>query len=88
MKQRSEIGFRKCLEQNGIKLRWNLENRISYIESCEYYLDYYDIQYGKDMPGNKNSNILEIGCGFGWFLYYLEKKGTRTSWVLILILIN
>lgn len=71
---RNEMGFRKCLESNGIKLRWNFENRVSYLESCNYYINYYEKIYGADLPKNKNADILEIGCSYGWFLYYLKKK--------------
>lgn len=71
---RDERGFRKCLESNGIKLRWNFEKKKSYLESCNYYLNYYDKIYGADLPKDKCANILEIGCSYGWFLYYLKKK--------------
>lgn len=27
------------------------------------------------MPGNTGARVLEIGCGMGHFLYYLEKRG-------------
>lgn len=77
MKGRNEIGFRKCLEENRIKLRWDLENKESYLESCEYYVEYYDHSYGEYLPKNKDASILEIGCSFGWFLYYLDKKGYK-----------
>lgn len=31
--------------------------------------------YGGILPGNRDSNILDIGCGAGHFLYYLKTKG-------------
>lgn len=72
-------GFRKCLEQNGIKLRWNFDNKASYDESCEHYLNYYDPLYSPFLPEEKNVNILDVGCGFGWLLYYFCKKGYKNS---------
>jgi len=77
MKKPDELGFRKCLEKNGIKLRWNFESKGSYLESCRHYLDYYEKLYGEYMPKNKKANILEIGCGWGWFLYYMDNKGYK-----------
>jgi SAM-dependent methyltransferase len=79
MKKRSEIGFRKYLEENGVKLRWDFENKESYLKSCEYYVEYYDKLYGEYISPDKDSNILEIGCSFGWFLYYLNKKGCKNT---------
>ena len=75
--KRNEIGFRKCLEESGIKLRWEMEKKESYLESCKYYLDFYEKLYSEYLPKDKNADILEIGCGFGWFLYYLDKKNYK-----------
>jgi len=73
--RRNEIGFRKCLEDSGIKLRWEIDKKESYLKSCKYYLGFYEKLYSEYLPRDKKANILELGCGFGWFLYYLDKKG-------------
>lgn len=35
----------------------------------------YDMLYGKVLPDSKDARILDVGCGTGHFLYYLNKKG-------------
>ncbi len=35
----------------------------------------YDLNYGKFLLEDKNSKILELGCGKGFFLKYLKEKG-------------
>lgn len=35
----------------------------------------YDLNYEKFLPSDKNSKILELGCGKGFFLKYLKEKG-------------
>ena len=39
------------------------------------YYRYYNKNYSKFIPNNKNIYILDIGCGMGHFIYYLQKKG-------------
>ena len=35
----------------------------------------YDFMYRKFMPADKNAKIVDIGCGTGYFLYYLKENG-------------
>jgi len=35
----------------------------------------YDAMYKSFMPDNKDASILDIGCGKGFFLYYLKEYG-------------
>ena len=35
----------------------------------------YEYWYSKFLPINKNSKILDIGCGMGHFIHFLKKKG-------------
>ena len=46
-------------------------------EEYEKMAEFYNLNYGKFMPKDKNANILDIGCGAGHFLYFLLKNGYR-----------
>ncbi|MEM1973810.1 MAG: hypothetical protein QXN68_03370, partial [Thermoplasmata archaeon] len=35
----------------------------------------YDLNYKKFLPSDKNTKILELGCGKGFFLKYLKEMG-------------
>lgn len=37
----------------------------------------YDRVYGKLLPTHKAAKIIDIGCGAGHFLFYLQKKGYK-----------
>jgi len=37
----------------------------------------YDTVYGKVLPDDKKAEVLDVGCGTGHFLYYLNKKGYK-----------
>ena len=37
----------------------------------------YGYDYGKLLPSDKTAKILDIGCGAGHLLYYLDKKGYK-----------
>ncbi|UCE73455.1 MAG: class I SAM-dependent methyltransferase [Methanomassiliicoccales archaeon] len=39
------------------------------------YHTYFSKNYLRHMPKNRKSRILDIGCGMGHFLYFLEKEG-------------
>lgn len=43
----------------------------------ETYYKYFKKNYLKHLPESKESKILDIGCGMGHFLYFLEKEGYK-----------
>lgn len=51
----------------------NIHNEIK--KDYRTFYRYYNRNYSRFIPNNTNINILEIGCGMGHFLYYLQKKG-------------
>ncbi len=45
----------------------------------ETYYQYFKKNYLKHLPEDKTVNILDIGCGMGHFLYFLEKEGYKNN---------
>jgi 2-polyprenyl-3-methyl-5-hydroxy-6-metoxy-1,4-benzoquinol methylase len=43
----------------------------------EQQFRYYDVNYTDIIPKNKDTRILDLGCGIGHFLYYTKKKGYK-----------
>lgn len=43
----------------------------------ETYHRYFRSNYLGHMPANKDCRILDVGCGLGHFLYFLEREGYR-----------
>lgn len=39
----------------------------------------WDMYFGSLLPQDKNASILDIGCGFGSFVYYLNERGYKRS---------
>lgn len=53
---------------------FKLSNKFTeseYAQKCREY----DMLYKEFMPADKSAQILDIGCGAGHFLYFLNKKG-------------
>ncbi|OPX30434.1 MAG: hypothetical protein B1H08_01685 [Candidatus Omnitrophica bacterium 4484_171] len=49
----------------------NIFSEREYESHCKEY----ETHYREFLPAQKNATILDIGCGAGHFLYYLNKKG-------------
>lgn len=45
----------------------------------DYYCRLFEKNYQKYLPLNKDASILELGCGSGYFLEFLKRKGFNNS---------
>ncbi|MFA5187858.1 MAG: methyltransferase domain-containing protein [Patescibacteria group bacterium] len=45
------------------------------LDNIKHIASTYDWNYKKIIPADKNSKILDIGCGLGQFLYWLKNNG-------------
>lgn len=45
----------------------------------EVYHKYFEKNYSRYITNDKNIKILDIGCGMGHFLYYLQKEGYENN---------
>lgn len=45
------------------------------IEKIKNHFPVYEYYYGKHVNNNKNVSVLELGCGYGDFVYWLLNKG-------------
>jgi len=47
------------------------------VKEFERMAKFYQYYYNGLLPENKNARILDLGCGTGHFLYFLDKKGYK-----------
>ena len=47
------------------------------LEALEESRVFYRAYFGRSLPTNPEAKILDVGCGYGAFLYFLEKEGYR-----------
>ncbi len=50
------------------------------IARIEGHFPALDFHYGKHLPKDKNATILDIGCGDGNFVYWLNKRGYNNAY--------
>lgn len=56
---------------NGFQSVHNMKNEF------ELHRKYFKRNYAGYLPASKNSNILDLGCGMGQFLYFCKKEGYK-----------
>src|SRR5437762_12431311 len=50
-------------------------NRSTSPDQLESYARHYEKVFLPHLPADRKSQVLEIGCGLGHFLYFLKKQG-------------
>jgi SAM-dependent methyltransferase len=68
------VDLRQRLYQNYVTTHLQNVHNIS-PESFESFRTIYRARYGAWLPEDKQASMLEIGCGYGSFLYFLQKEG-------------
>lgn len=66
--------YREIFYGNYVKLQAGKLHTFS-IEEYERFSRFYARKYTKFLPGEKNARIGDIGCGAGFFLYFIKKLG-------------
>jgi len=47
------------------------------VDWCKRHLRYFRINYLRFLPQDKDAKILDIGCGYGAFIYFLKHEGRQ-----------
>ena len=70
--------YRKRCYQNYISKNWGYTHSLSW---KEYNLSarVYKKRFDGLLPEDKDAKIIDIGCGAGHFLYFLQKEGYRNT---------
>lgn len=50
------------------------------IEAVEQHRKIFRRYFGALLPNNRAGNILDIGCGYGAFVYFLNQEGYQNVW--------
>ena len=49
------------------------------IEKIKRQFPVYEYYFGKQLPINKNISVIDLGCGSGEFVYWLQNKGYKNT---------
>ncbi len=72
----NQTGYRKELYDKFISTHFGKFHKDTPKE-MEIYSRYFRKNYLRFLPKNKNAKILDVGCGMGHFLYFLQKEEYR-----------
>lgn len=70
----TEVDYRTYLYDAYVTTHFGMLREIS-VAAVDRHRRVFHHYFGQLLPPNRDARILEIGCGFGPFLYYLEKAG-------------
>ncbi len=68
------MNYRDRLYQSYISTHFGSIREIS-PEACESQCPTFEAYFKKHLPPNSHAKILDVGCGFGGFLFFLRKLG-------------
>lgn len=68
------MNYRDRLYQSYISTHFGAIREIS-VEACERQCPTFQAYFEERLPQDSHTKILDIGCGYGGFLYFLGKQG-------------
>jgi 2-polyprenyl-3-methyl-5-hydroxy-6-metoxy-1,4-benzoquinol methylase len=73
------MNYRDRCYQTFVSTHWQFSHSLSK-ENFEFIRKAYRQRYGSFLPENKTTRILDLACGMGYFLYYLQQEGYTNYW--------
>jgi ubiquinone/menaquinone biosynthesis C-methylase UbiE len=70
--------YRNRCYKNYISKFWGKTHKLSKDE-FSFMRKIYKKRYSSFMPGNKNAKIIDVACGSGHFLYFIQNEGYGNS---------
>ncbi len=68
------MNYRHRLYENYVTGHFDSVREIS-IEDCDRSQKFLGAYFGRFLPKDRGAKILDIGCGYGAFLHFLQKEG-------------
>ncbi|MDX1412269.1 MAG: class I SAM-dependent methyltransferase, partial [Nitrospirales bacterium] len=68
------MSYRNQFYQRYISTHFGAIREIS-LQACENQVEIFRSYFKKHLPKNTQAKVLDLGCGFGSFLYFLRKEG-------------
>lgn len=72
----TSVNYRQRLYEQYLKTHFSAIREIS-IEACEEQRRFFRAYFSRFLPENRNAKTLDVGCGYGAFLYFMQKEGYR-----------
>jgi 2-polyprenyl-3-methyl-5-hydroxy-6-metoxy-1,4-benzoquinol methylase len=68
------MNYRDRCYRGYVSTHWQFSHTLSK-ENFQFIQKVYRKRYGSFLPKNKTARILDLACGLGYFLYYLQQEG-------------
>jgi len=73
------VNYRERLYQHYVSTHFASLREIA-PEALEKQRVFFRAYFGRFLPADHNARILDLGCGYGAFLYFLQKAGYLNVW--------